>query len=273
MVKKLIFNADDFGYSHGVNLGIIESYRRGLLSSTTLMPAMSGFEHAVGLAKENPGLGIGVHLTLTCGSPLGRGYKTLTPHGEEFPRKPYYIDESTTIDLDEVEHEWTLQMERVLACGICPDHLDSHHHIHTYKGCERVFYTLAERYDLPVRNSWGCGDEYTGPHMDTPDSIDHPGTLIDYITPAGVDFSDSPIEYRDKITACLIDQVPAALGEHDVVEVMCHPAFVDFPVFAGSAFNAARSAEVDVLCDPRVRAFIQDMEDVEVANYRQVYNS
>ena len=30
-MKKLIFNADDFGYSYGVNYGIIESHLRGVL--------------------------------------------------------------------------------------------------------------------------------------------------------------------------------------------------------------------------------------------------
>lgn len=270
-MKRLIFNADDFGYSPGVNYGIVTSYQQGLLTSTTLMPAMPGFDHAVGLAKENPGLGIGVHLTLTCGRPLLDGYKTLTREDGSFPRKPYYIDESTVIDLAEVEREWTAQIERVLAAGIEPDHLDSHHHIHTYKGCEEVFYQLARRYDLPVRNSWGCGDEYTGTHADTPAELSHPDTLIDYITPAHACFADSPAGYRDKIAACLVDRIKSELDAHDVIEVMCHPAFVDYPVFAGSSFNAARSAEVSVLCDATVRAQVKDLADVEVTTYRKTF--
>ena len=46
-MKHLILNADDFGYSYGVNYGIIESHLRGVLTSTTLMAGMPGFDHAV----------------------------------------------------------------------------------------------------------------------------------------------------------------------------------------------------------------------------------
>lgn len=57
---KLIINADDFGYGKGVNMGIIEAYQNGVLTSTTLMAGMPGFDQAVKLAKDNPGLGVGV---------------------------------------------------------------------------------------------------------------------------------------------------------------------------------------------------------------------
>ena len=64
-MRKLINNADDFGYSHAINYGIIDSYLDGILTSTTLMPGMPGFQHAVALAKKNPCLGNGIHLTKT----------------------------------------------------------------------------------------------------------------------------------------------------------------------------------------------------------------
>lgn len=37
---KVMFNSDDFGYSHGVNYGIMDAYQRGILTSTTLMANM-----------------------------------------------------------------------------------------------------------------------------------------------------------------------------------------------------------------------------------------
>lgn len=39
-MTKLIVNADDFGYSKGINLGIIEAHREGIVTSTTLMTNM-----------------------------------------------------------------------------------------------------------------------------------------------------------------------------------------------------------------------------------------
>lgn len=268
-VKRLIINADDFGYSVGVNHGIIDSYRRGVLTSTTLMPAMPGFEHAVGLAKENPGLGIGVHLTLTCGRPLLEGHKTLARENGDFPRKPYYLDERTVIDLDEVEREWTAQIERVLAAGIVPDHLDSHHHIHTYKGCESVFYALARRYHLPVRNSWDCGDSFTGKHESTPSDIVSPEKLLSYSVSYPV-FRDDPRGYLDAIGDAARHVIAADFESHDVLELMTHPAHIDYSIMVGSSFNVARVAETELLTSPSFRTFLTEVQKIELVSFRSL---
>lgn len=272
-MKYLIINADDFGYSTGVNTGIVESHRCGVLTSTTIMPAMPGFDQAVGLISQNPKLGIGVHLTLTCGAPLLKGHRTLVGDDGAFPRKPYYENPDTEIDLDEVEMEWTAQIERVLQAGITPDHLDSHHHIHIFKGVHEVFYSLARRYGLPVRNSWNAGGQYKGPIHAIPSDIESPGTLIDFVKPAGVRYADSPTEYLKKVRASFRSCIAQELKRHDVVEVMTHPAFVDFTLASGSSFNIARTAEVEVLCDAENRAFIDALEDVQLVSYRTLYGS
>jgi predicted glycoside hydrolase/deacetylase ChbG (UPF0249 family) len=63
-VKRLIVNADDFGFTRDVNAGIVECHRNGILTATTLMANGDAFKDAVRLAKENPTLDIGVHLVL-----------------------------------------------------------------------------------------------------------------------------------------------------------------------------------------------------------------
>lgn len=272
-MKRLIINADDFGYSVGVNRGIIESYQHGILTSTTIMAGMSGFTHAVSLAQQNPGLGIGVHLTLTCGRPVLAGHKTLVLDDGSFPRKPFYLDETTAVDLDEVEREWTAQIERVLEAGIEPDHLDSHHHIHIFKGIEQVFYRLAHTYGLPVRNSWNDGGAYEGPERQLPQDIEGPEALIDFVKPARTPFIDDPNLYLERISSSFRQCVVRELKSHDVVEVMTHPAFVDFPLAAGSSFNIARTAETEVLCSDYNRAFIAGLSDVELTSYRALYAS
>ena len=79
---RLIINADDFGYSKGVNYGIIDAYKNGIVRSTTIMAGMPGFDHAVELAKENKELGVGVHLTLTSYKPVLDSHKTIVnEHG------------------------------------------------------------------------------------------------------------------------------------------------------------------------------------------------
>jgi chitin disaccharide deacetylase len=58
-MKRLIVNADDFGFTRGVSLGIIRAFKEGILTSTTMMANGDAFEHAVVLAKEHPNLAVG----------------------------------------------------------------------------------------------------------------------------------------------------------------------------------------------------------------------
>lgn len=104
---KLIINSDDFGYSNGVNYGIIDAYRNGILTSTTLMANMPGFNEAVKLKKEYPRLGVGVHLTLTCGKPLLKSHKTLVSENGEFNKLAFY-KQDFAIDYEELYQELKL---------------------------------------------------------------------------------------------------------------------------------------------------------------------
>src|SRR5215471_7197889 len=59
--RYLIFNADDFGASHGVNRGIVDCHQKGVLTSTSLMVTGRALDEAIQLSKENPKLAIGLH--------------------------------------------------------------------------------------------------------------------------------------------------------------------------------------------------------------------
>ncbi|MGH7990593.1 MAG: ChbG/HpnK family deacetylase, partial [Limisphaerales bacterium] len=66
-VRRLIVNADDFGSSSSVNEAVIRAHRDGILTTASLMVNENGFDEAVKFAKENPKLGVGLHLTLLQG--------------------------------------------------------------------------------------------------------------------------------------------------------------------------------------------------------------
>ena len=68
--RQLVVNADDFGISRGVNRGIVEAHRQGIVTSASLMPNLPSAEDALTRATTFPGLGLGLHLTLTAGAPL-----------------------------------------------------------------------------------------------------------------------------------------------------------------------------------------------------------
>ena len=74
-MKRMIVNADDFGFSEAVNHGILKAMQEGIV--TSIMANMPGFAHAVQLYHEHPDMAVGVHLNLTCYRPLLSTHQTL----------------------------------------------------------------------------------------------------------------------------------------------------------------------------------------------------
>ncbi|PYI99964.1 MAG: hypothetical protein DME25_21765 [Verrucomicrobia bacterium] len=61
--RRLIVNADDFGRSRSINAAVIRAQREGILTTASLMVNEPASEEAVALARDNPRLGVGLHLT------------------------------------------------------------------------------------------------------------------------------------------------------------------------------------------------------------------
>ena len=59
--RYLIVNAEDFGTSKGINRGIIECHRNGIVTSASLMVTGRAVDDAVSAARENPALSLGLH--------------------------------------------------------------------------------------------------------------------------------------------------------------------------------------------------------------------
>ncbi len=70
MARNLIVNADDLGWTAGVNRGIAEAHRNGIVTSASLLANGEEFAEAVELARKTRGLGVGVHLNLSDGPPI-----------------------------------------------------------------------------------------------------------------------------------------------------------------------------------------------------------
>ena len=115
-MKRLIVNADDFGFTSDVNQGIVEAHREGILTATTLMATGAAFDDAVRLAKENPTLDVGCHLVLV-GSP-------------PFPATVAALIQAVALKRIKVYDELAAQVRRIIGAGLAPTHLDTHKHTH-----------------------------------------------------------------------------------------------------------------------------------------------
>jgi predicted glycoside hydrolase/deacetylase ChbG (UPF0249 family) len=136
-MARIIVNADDFGLDVGTNDAIQLGFEGGLISSTTLLANRSGFDDAIQRIQQEdiPKNAVGIHLNLTQGKPLTNGIvgeprfcRDGDFHGE-IRRKPVlYLSSSEKINL---RLEVSAQIQKILAAGIKPTHLDGHHHIHS----------------------------------------------------------------------------------------------------------------------------------------------
>lgn len=139
--KQLVVNADDFGFTPDVNEGIVECHRGGILTATTIMANGAAFDDAVRLARETPGLDIGVHLTLVSGSSVVDG-KPL----------PLTVSQLLTDVLRrrmDVYGELRAQIRKVVDAGLRPTHLDTHKHTHLFPPVLDAVARLSREFEIP----------------------------------------------------------------------------------------------------------------------------
>ena len=151
--RSLIVNADDLGRTEGINAGIFEAHRRGLVTSATLMVGYASSSSAAKALADHPALGVGLHVALTGGRPLLHPSRvpSLVDAEGRLPSKPEGL---LAPDPDEVRAEVEAQLARFRELtGRLPTHLDSHHHSHRLPVVCEVLVEIALREDLPVRNT------------------------------------------------------------------------------------------------------------------------
>ncbi len=148
--RRLIVNADDFGRSHSINEAVIRAHRDGILTTASLMVNEPGLEEAVALAKQNPKLGVGLHLSLLCGHstlPPEKIPGLANPRGE-FSNNPvsvgfrYFFNRSLR---EPLRAEIRAQFEKFRATGLSLDHVNGHLHLHLHPTMFRILMEDAEK--------------------------------------------------------------------------------------------------------------------------------
>jgi chitin disaccharide deacetylase len=129
-MTTLIVNGDDFGASRGINRGVVEAHRNGVLTSASMVVNAPGSSDAARLAKGLPDLGVGLHVALP-----------------------------TTPGDYEMEVEGQLE-SFVELTGELPTHLDSHRNVHLGRDALPAFVAVARRHRLPLRGH--CGVRHIG---------------------------------------------------------------------------------------------------------------
>lgn len=252
--KRLIVNADDFGFTRDVNRGIVEAHRAGILTATTMMANGAAFDDAVRLARETPSLDVGAHLTLVGGPEQPPTVAALLAALARGRICPY--------------DEFAAQLRRIVDAGLAPTHLDTHKHTHLLPGVLDAVLRVAN--EFAVR--W----------VRAP--FDHPaaGTSlkarsIALLAPrfrrklaargchatdqfAGFDMTG---RFGSEELAALIGRLPTG-----VTEFMCHPGHCTGELRAArTRLKESRERELKALVAPEVRESLA-RANVELIGYR-----
>lgn len=151
-MKRVIINADDLGISKGTNQAIIKAYKDGILTSASLMANMPGYEDAVkNVIPNHPGLGIGIHLSLTIGKSVLPPSKIplLVEESGYFKNsffQFYQLIRENRNALLQIHDELDAQIAKIYSEKVEIDHINSQHHVHMIPPIFDVVVNLSMKY-------------------------------------------------------------------------------------------------------------------------------
>jgi predicted glycoside hydrolase/deacetylase ChbG (UPF0249 family) len=248
MKRLLIVNADDLGLAHGVSQGILELARSGAVTSASLLMNMPGSLEALTTGRSG-GLDVGLHLNISVGAPLSppASVRGLLDARGRFCGPPEIARRllRRRLRVDEIETEWSRQIEAALAAGVHPSHLDSHAHVHAWPGLYPLTLRLACRYGIPGvrrgfsgylvplwRRSGRKARRERRPATGQPVYQPHHLTVLSGLGRA----------CTQQALASLLRSLPPG-----VTELICHPGYVDDELRRIDPLTDAREREQAVL--------------------------
>src|SRR5262245_48619404 len=224
----LIVNADDFGYSAGVNRGIVHAYERGIVTSASLMVHERNAADAARYAREGTSLSVGVHIDLGEWS-----YQD----GNWLPLYQRVALEDPVAVENEVREQISMFRDLI---GRNPTHIDSHQHVHLREPVRRIVARQGSALNVPVRHLSAvaryCGAFYGQTAQGDP--------------------------WPDGISTAALVAVIGAL-QPGVTELGCHPGYAGD---RASTYARERDAEVETLCDPAIRRLL-DARHIKLVSF------
>jgi hypothetical protein len=270
--KLLIVHADDLGMTHSVNAASIKGLETGLVTSASLMVPCPWFPEIADYAKAHPEIDFGLHLTLT-------SERIFYRWGPVAPRDkvPSLVDsngyfhldwsESTHIDAKEVELELRAQVDKAIAMGLRPTHLDSHQYRLFVNGKDMFQSVLhvAHDYKLPVFmvRDWFVDRPYLEAALGPDDLVvDHTVTINPGVPPE---------KWADFYVTALKNLQPG------VTVFIIHLAFDDVEMRAATrerdTWGAAwRQRDFDFFTSPQFKALLRE-QNIQLVTWRDLAHS
>jgi predicted glycoside hydrolase/deacetylase ChbG (UPF0249 family) len=287
-VRRLIINADDFGFTSGVNRAIVEAHTRGVVTSSTLMANGLAFAEAAELVKTVPQLSVGCHIVLIDGDPVLAGNQLPSLIVRDSAAR--FRDSlkgfaaraiAGGIDLDEVTAEATAQIRKLQNAGIAVSHIDTHKHTHLFPRILRALLRAAKSCGVrAVRNPFGPKFPLRSTQL-----LKRPNLWIRYAevkslrrfadrfhdTVAREGFSTPRGTLGIEVTGILDELLFGALAQSipdGTWEFVCHPGYNDADLRAAhTRLRESRESELRVLTLPAAREMLS-RDGIQLISYR-----
>ena len=286
----MIVNADDFGFTSGVNRAIVEAHARGIVTSSTLMANGRAFTEAVKLAKTAPTLSVGCHVVLIDGEPILSADQlpsiTVKGKAERFRDglKTFAARAITRrINPREINAEAAAQIRKIQNTGIAVSHIDTHKHIHLFPSIlQPLLKAAAECGVRAIRNPFGprlplrSSQLLARPNIWTRfaevrvlrrfaeqfrEKVDRAG----FATPDGT----LGIEVTGVLDESLFHAIAESIPE-GTWEFVCHPGYNDAELQAAKTrLRESREIELKVLTLPAARDALRQ-RGIELISYREL---
>lgn len=253
-MHNLIIRADDLGYSKGVNYGIYESVKNGVINNVGVMVNMADTLHGLSLLKGLD-FDLGMHTVICAGSPLTDPAlipSLVTADGKFKPSKAYRETDHDLVNLNEVVLEIEAQYRYFLKIvGHKPAYFEAHavYSNNLLKGLAIV----AKRHDLPL----------------LPFDLNLDPVKFKKKTTITT-FMDSMKKHYDPYrTFTKAVEFARTHAEDDVPMMVFHPGYLDQSILQQSSLTTPRMQEVDFLCDPWIKQEIEDNQ-IHLVRYSEL---
>jgi predicted glycoside hydrolase/deacetylase ChbG (UPF0249 family) len=290
-VRNLIVNADDLAWTEGVNRGIAQAHRYGIVTSATILANGAAFASAVELVKATPSLAVGVHLNLSDGKPVSppETVPSIVNDRGEFKGGPEALllrVARRNLRIKEVEMEWESQIRKVVNAGIQPTHLDGHKHVHMLPGMFEIVLRLAKRNAIAairishegssLRAALSSGENQNIPQVMKQGVQARVLKLLArdaraLAEAAGIATTDyfCGIAQTGELTIEGMKRLLQNLPE-GTTEMMCHPGFMDQELEeSATRLQDSRELEVEILTSTDIRNLVAS-QGIRLIDYRFV---
>lgn len=288
-MRRLIINADDFGFTSGVNRAIVEAHTRGVVTSSTLMANGPAFNEAVQLAKTLPRLSVGCHVVLIDGEPV-LGAEQI-PSLTRIPLSRFRDGLKTfaaraiagRMDADQITAEATAQICKIQAAGIEVSHFDTHKHAHLFPKILRPLLRAAATCGVrALRNPFGPRLPLRSSQLLARPSLwtryaevrilrGFAGRFREAVRREGFLTPDGTlgIEVTGALDETLFHTIARSIPD-GTWEFVCHPGYNDADLQAArTRLRQSRETELRVLTLPAARTVLSN-EGIELISYRKL---